>query len=319
MTEKKKPKREKFYIARKVEKEFEQLKKIGSPFANTSNHDLFLAALVVGYHEKCRLEFGSKRKEFFWEKDLDNSEKSLLKAIAISEEGLEVLLDKDRVYSIAEEYASGGVSSLKIKVFSGEYGSYAKRLESELLRECEKIANTKPEVEKNALELSKMSIDELLVNEESYTLEFKETMSWDVAKKQPSKTMKKAVARTVAAFMNSEGGVLLIGVDNNKNVHGLKRDLSLVKEGSVDQFCLAFTAIIKDYIGKANWSFVKMEIVQKEDKQIAVVSVKASPRPVYLNPPGEKQEFCNRGGNSTQCLEIREANQYVRDHWPNLS
>ncbi|MDG6950198.1 MAG: hypothetical protein JRM77_10245 [Nitrososphaerota archaeon] len=57
-------------------------------------------------------------------------------AVATDESGLKVLLDKRKVYQIAEEFASGGIHLLKNDVCSGQFGSYAKRLGERLVEEA---------------------------------------------------------------------------------------------------------------------------------------------------------------------------------------
>jgi hypothetical protein len=53
-----------------------------------------------------------------------------------------------------------------------------------------------------------------------------------------------------------------------------------------------------------------------EGKDIAVISVKPSPHPVYLKCGGEKEEFYIRSGNSSQRLEVSEATFFIKEHWP---
>ena len=134
MTEEKKPRIDRLFVDKKDFDDFNRLKEKDTPFAGVHNHEIFIAAMVTGYHEGCKIEL-KNRKEFFFEKDLTKEENALINAVAVAEGGgLNVLLDKQRIYSIAEQYATGGISLLKAKVLSGEYGSYAKKLESDLLR-----------------------------------------------------------------------------------------------------------------------------------------------------------------------------------------
>lgn len=101
--------------------------------------------MIAGFREGSRIEL-DKKEGFVRIEYLTLREKSIIKAIAVAEEGdLNVLLDKNKVYSIAEEYAAGGIKLLKNKVFSGDYGSYIKKLESELVEEFEKIENESKE------------------------------------------------------------------------------------------------------------------------------------------------------------------------------
>jgi hypothetical protein len=319
MTEEKKPKIDRFYVDKKDANDFNRLKEKDTPFAGAHNKEIFLAAMVVGYHEKCRIPI-KNREGYFHEKDLTREEAALIRAIAVAEEGgLNVLLDKQKIYSIAEQYATGGISLLKTRILSGEYGSYAKKLESELLREYEKIREnaSKKQMPQTIEEIESKSLAELIENGETETLEFKSSMLWDIRKQQPSKDLKTVIARTVASFMNYNGGILLIGVDDDKKILGLDGDLSQLHE-SLDDFELTFTNLINTYLGKVNRTYADLKFEEIEDKKIAIVKVKKSPHPVYVRCEGKKEEFCIRSGNSCQPLEVSEANLYIKDHWPDL-
>lgn len=75
-------------------------------------------------------------------------------------------------------------------------------------------------------EKQERSIKELIMLEENATLEFKSTLQWDMVQNQPAKYLRQSVIKTIAAFLNSEGGTLLIGVDDNHVVSGLNQDLT---------------------------------------------------------------------------------------------
>ena len=313
MTEKKKIDR--IYIDRRDLDDFNRLKQKDSPFVNSQNKDIFLAAMVVGHHEGGRI--GLKNKEgYFRVEYLTDEERALIRAIAISTEGnLNVLLDEQKVYSIAEEYAAGGIQLLKARVFGGEYGSYVKKLESELLRSFEKIAEKKPK-QQTSEEIVDLPVPDLIKNGETNTVEFKSSLIWDYKKKQPNKLMGMIVARTISSFMNSNGGIVLIGVDNDKKILGLDNDLSQL-HGSFDTFELHFTNTINKYLGKICRPLIHVKFEKAEDKDIALIVIKKSPRPVYLKYQ-DKTDFFIRSGNSCQPLDVSEAPDYIKDHWPDL-
>jgi len=314
MTEEKKVDR--FYVERKDSDEFNRLKEKDSPFARAHNKDIFLAAMVVGYHEGRKVQIKS-REGYFHETDLLPTEQALIRAIAVSEEGaLSVLLDKQKVYSIAEQYAAGGIALLKAKVFSGEYGSYAKKLEGELLRAYEKALEKQPEKAQTLEEAKSIPAVDLIKNGESDSVEFKGSLIWDYKNNRPNKLMGMVVARTISSFMNSNGGLLLIGVDNDKNILGLEKDLAQL-DGSADKFELHITNVINNHLGKIKGTLVAVRFENIEGKQIAVLTVKKSPRPVYLKYEG-KLDFFIKSGNSCQLLDVREATEYIKDHWPDL-
>lgn len=317
MTEEKKPRVDRLFVDKKDFDDFNRLKEKDTPFAGVHNHEIFIAAMVTGYREGIKIEL-KNRKEFFFEKDLTQEESALIKAVAVADQaGLSILLDKQKIYSIAEQYATGGISLLKAKVMSGEYGSYAKKLESDLLRTHEQILENLPGTSKAPeFGLEKISTLELINKGECETVEFKSSLSWDIRKMQYSKELKIIIAKVVASFMNSRGGILLIGVGDDKTILGLERDLARLHD-SLDQFELTFTELINTYIGKSRRPFVDIKFEKIDDKQIAVVRVAKSPRPVFVRYDGN-EDFCIREGNSTQTLGVSEANDYIRDNWPDL-
>jgi len=126
-------------IRKSDRKDYDRLLEKDSPFAGKENKDLFMMALIIGFHEETRVKL-DRKEGFILLYHLNDKENSIIKAITVGEEGdLNILLDKKKVYSIAEEYAAGGIKLLKDKVFSGGYGSYIKKLESELIDEFERI------------------------------------------------------------------------------------------------------------------------------------------------------------------------------------
>jgi len=132
---------DRLYIRKSDRKDYDRLLEKDSPFVGKENKDLFIMALIIGFHEGTRIKL-DKKEGFFLLYHLNDKENSIIKAIAVAEEGdLNILLDKKKVYSIAEEYAAGGIKLLKDKVFSGGYGSYIKKLESELIDEFERTKN----------------------------------------------------------------------------------------------------------------------------------------------------------------------------------
>ena len=61
---------------------------------------------------------------------------------------------------------------------------------------------------------SEVTIEELLTYGESNELEFKSTLRWNLESKQTDKNIEKAISKTIAAFSNADGGVLIIGVED---------------------------------------------------------------------------------------------------------
>ncbi|MFZ7137851.1 MAG: RNA-binding domain-containing protein [archaeon] len=308
---------DRLYVDKKTIDQFNRLKDKDSPFAGCQNKEIFFAAMTLGYNNKIKIPF-DKRKEFVREEYLNDEDHTIIKSIAVAETGnLKILLDKKKVYAIAEQYATGGISLLFQSVFGNEYGSYTKKLESKLLQEYCKLKEQLPKKPIFPEDLEELSIDELIEKGENEVIEFKSSLIWDCKQRRPSREMKKEVATSISSFMNSNGGFLLIGVEDNGGVMGIVNDL-LQCHNSKDELERTLTSAVNTYLGKVNRIYLKHTIEKVNDKEIILARVIPSPHPVYFNCKGEKEKFFIRSGNSTQELEISEYTLYIKEHWPNL-
>ena len=67
--------------------------------------------------------------------------------------------------------------------------------------------------------------EEVLKLQESKTLEFKSSLRWNLKEhRKDDKRITHAVLKTIAAFLNTDGGDLLIGVDDKRKVLGIEHD-----------------------------------------------------------------------------------------------
>ena len=91
-------------------------------------------------------------------------------------------------------------------------------------------------------------ITDLIELGESYILEFKSTFQWDVVTGEQNKALRLSSLKTIAAFLNSQGGTLLIGVENDGSIFGMDRDLALAKN-SRDSFEQLMVSLVTDTMG----------------------------------------------------------------------
>lgn len=157
-------------------------------------------------------------------------------------------------------------------------------------------------------------IESLLATGESEQIEFKSSLRWDYATQQLNKDLEHTILKTISAFLNSNGGTLLIGVDDTRTVIGLKPDYETLKKKNSDGFLLHLNQIINTHLGKEIQHFVHSSIVVHQEKEICKVIVLASDTPVYVNYSNQ-EEFFIRASNSSQPMSIKEAHEYIRMHW----
>ena len=168
------------------------------------------------------------------------------------------------------------------------------------------------------------TIHELIEAGESASLEFKASLCYNVNKRIKDTNLEQEVAKAVAAFLNAEGGYLLIGVADNGEILGIERDIEGCKNKNVDGFELELRNALRAKMGTESTLYVRTYFPSVDGKRICVVWVFRSPRPVFCSyktfkensPPGpEVPTFFVRIGNQSPKLPTSEVNSYIAMHW----
>ncbi|HUX35827.1 MAG TPA: RNA-binding domain-containing protein, partial [Candidatus Paceibacterota bacterium] len=158
----------------------------------------------------------------------------------------------------------------------------------------------------------------LMLQEEHEHLEFKSTLRFDQRQKETSRDMEKAVMKTVAAFLNSKGGVLVIGINDNQEIIGLRDDYETLPRKNSDGFENHFTQIFNKMIGPEFRHLVRLKFQDISGNEVCLVQVATSARPVYLKIDSD-EHFYVRTGNATTPLKLSETEAYSRSRWPRRS
>jgi predicted HTH transcriptional regulator len=158
------------------------------------------------------------------------------------------------------------------------------------------------------------SVPELITLGESATLEFKSTLQWDVIQNRVNKDLRFSILKTIAAFLNSAGGTLIIGVEDNGTVFGLGRDLQTVKGHSLDGYEQLLSSLIGDRIGTEYAPFVKIRFEQLNGESVCAVDVEQAQEPAFIDGP-RGTEFYIRHSNTTRALDPEETHRYVQMNW----
>ena len=127
-------------------------------------------------------------------------------------------------------------------------------------------------------------VEELLELQESKTLEFKSSLRWNLKEnRKDDKHVTYAALKTIAAFLNTEGGDLLIGVADDGEVLGIEHD----RLESDDKFMRHLAQAVRNGLGDRAGTCIdpKTEIAA-EGKTVCLVSCQRSPEPVYLRWKG---------------------------------
>jgi DNA-binding response OmpR family regulator len=161
------------------------------------------------------------------------------------------------------------------------------------------------------IEVQLPSIEELITLGESGNLEFKSTLSWGVKENKKLDTLHYSVLKTIAAFLNSGDGRLLIGVANDGSVYGLEKDYSLCKTKDFDGFQLRLWDFIHDSIGKAFTNYIKIDLYIIEGKCVCAVDVIKAPELAFLKENNVKK-FYIRSGNNSRDLDAEQLYKHLK-------
>ena len=146
-----------------------------------------------------------------------------------------------------------------------------------------------------------------LINEgESKKVEFKSSLRTNLHTKQVDKRMEHAVLKTITAYLNSEGGTLLIGVSDGGEICGIEHD----DFPSADKASLHVISIIKDNIGGEFLPHIKSNVVNINGKNVLRIDCERSHKEVFLKN-GNEEKFYVRSGSSSVELNGSSLVDYV--------
>jgi len=167
---------------------------------------------------------------------------------------------------------------------------------------------------KNKNGIKDAELKELILIGENERLEFKSTLRFDLRENKVNKKLEFVIAKTISAFLNSEGGILMIGVDDFGNILGLNKDIETLPKKDIDGFELQIRQVIKKYLGASFEKHLKITFPKIDDKEICNVKVSKSGKPVFTTFEG-KDYFFVRIGNSSIPKNREEQSEYEKTHW----
>ena len=184
----------------------------------------------------------------------------------------------------------------------------------------EKRANAMFQELKNRIELKHKEdkkedgVKELILSGESELLEIKSTLRFDLIEGNVNKKLEYVVAKTISAFLNTEGGTLIIGVGDGGSTLGLEKDMQTLPKKNIDGFELHLRQIIKKYLGDYFEKYINATFPQVDGKEICLIRIAKSGKPVFVTSE-EKESFFVRNGNASIPKSRQEQSEYEKLHW----
>jgi predicted HTH transcriptional regulator len=129
-----------------------------------------------------------------------------------------------------------------------------------------------------------------------------------------NRALEVVILKTLAGFMNTSGGSLLIGVSDDGKILGLEPDYSTLSRKDSDGFTQLIMSTIAEKMGAPACRLVKILFHMHEGKEICRLIVLPSPVPLYLND-GNQPHFFVRKGSGTRALNVQEAITFIKAKW----
>lgn len=154
-------------------------------------------------------------------------------------------------------------------------------------------------------------VEEIIQRGEDDQTEFKSTLRWDIRQEKKNPAIEHASLKTICAFLNSEGGDLLIGVRDDGSIEGIETD----QFENDDRFLLHLWNLIKTCMGQELAEWVKTSLQKFGNKTVCRVNCRKAKKPIFLNQKGFEEAFYIRVGPSSSNLEISTALKYINQHF----
>jgi len=227
----------------------------------------------------------------------------------------------DKVITFIESYANGGLQYLQ-EEYNNNNLLNSPYLFVDLLAE-----NTSFEQDDDSINLNIEDVDESIIDStlklikagESPNTEFKSTLRVNLHTNKPDDKMELACIKTIAGFINTKNGTLLIGVSDEKQILGLDTDFNSFgkKHDLLDEFQKHLDNLVEKYIGNSAYSLIKISFPEVDTKLICRIDVSFKKSgPIFVkNKTKNVEEFYIRRAASTTALNPSEMINYIENHW----
>jgi hypothetical protein len=189
-----------------------------------------------------------------------------------------------------------------------------------LAEELNEFLNSITEMKKEKVDVD---LAEIIEAGETHEVEFKTTLRYDMRENRVNKLLEGVIMKTIAAFSNSEGGMLIIGVNDDMEIIGLENDYNTLKEGTKDGFEIHLRNLINQHYGVEFASkYIRITFSVIEDKEICLIEIKPGDKPLFTKLKDkfglEHENFYLRSGNSSPALPPSEQARYIRTRFNNI-
>ena len=149
-------------------------------------------------------------------------------------------------------------------------------------------------------------IKSIIFSGEGPKLEFKSSIRTNLHTNSTDKNIENSILKTIVSYLNTNGGTLIVGVNDKGEILGLDKDAF----PSDDNLKLHLNNMIKNGIGAHFMHFVHYELFEIEGKKILKIDCIPSDKRVFLKENGQ-EDFYMRNGPATIKLQGNSLIDYI--------
>ena len=158
---------------------------------------------------------------------------------------------------------------------------------------------------------AKKSVEDLIKLGENSKLEWKEPMRTNIATGQRDRRMETSLLKTIAAFCNSDGGTLLVGVRDDGSISGIEAD----NFRNQDAMLLHLDEMVQSRMGAVTCRLIGAKFVNFDGRTVLRIECAISAGPVYVKEDNDNERFYIRRQASTTSLSIRDGIAYITERF----
>jgi len=159
-------------------------------------------------------------------------------------------------------------------------------------------------------EKKELDLAALITMGESDAVEFKSTLRTNLHTGQQDSKMEAAVLKTLAGFLNTVGGTLVVGISDDGTPVGLQQD----KFPNEDKMALHLVNIIKARLGVHAMTKLHIHFEDNDEHRVLMVRSEVASEPVFMKD-GEIERYYIRTGPSTTELTASQTQQYIKQRF----
>jgi hypothetical protein len=160
------------------------------------------------------------------------------------------------------------------------------------------------------LATAQFDLSKMVMNGESESVEFKSTLRTNLHTSSKDPRMELAALKTLAGFLNTNGGTLIIGVSDEGSSVGIQAD----EFENEDKMNLHLVNIVKSRMGIPAMTTLHVHFDDHDDCRVMVVKCGRSATPVFVKD-GETERFYIRTGPSTTELSPSQTQDFIKQRF----